>query len=211
MLKTVTLRCENCGEKITFKVGADSSLNTWREAIATVADRKEAERINEMYQKIAATKSGQSACDFSFNAAEPLNNVAYGICGEETIKLVESLPDEYAAAIFSEKVMTSTDGSATKWNEAVARDCFFAYHAIYICPKSRHPQQGVHLSLHYKDGKAQRVVSLANRCGECSSKTILADDGNLGFMHEGCPTTARCPKCNGKLTVDSVSFKVNNN
>ena len=80
---------------------------------------------------------------------------------------------------------------------------------MYICPKSHHPKQGLHLSLHWKDDKGNMKTFVArNSCDDCSAKLTLADDGNLGFMHEGCATVARCENCNGILAVDKVSFKI---
>ena len=209
MLKVITLRCPGCGNTYDFNIGADSKLKNWYDALAKISDKKEVERLQDAYTKVIENKTKPAATEFSINAADALNNVQYALCGEETVKLVDEIPDETADAIFSEKVMESADASQAKWAESFKKDGITAFEAVYICPKSHHPKQGLHLSLHWKDDKGNMKTFVArNSCDDCSAKLTLANDGNLGFMHEGCATVARCENCNGILAVDKVSFKI---
>lgn len=208
MVKVVTLRCSECGNTYDFNIGAGRNLKNWNDAIGKITDKKELEKLKEAFDKATANKDASQTYSFSNNAAEALNNVNYSLCGEETISLVEEIPDEVAEAVFSEKVMESVDASQAKWAEVLKKEGVTAFGAIYLCPKSRNPKQGLHLSLRWKTDGGTKAYVARNVCPDCSSKMTLVNDGNSGFMHEGCTTVARCEKCNAPLVVDKVSFKI---
>lgn len=209
MQKVITLRCSECGNQHEFTIGAGANLAGWREIAERIPEKAEAEKLTAMLTKILEKRSKAAVKEFTRNAAEPLHNVAYAACGEEVRKLLTDLSPEEENKILGEKVRETIASSAEKWNAAVQKEGVLAFEAVYLCPKSSHPKQGLHVSVRYKDEKgAAKCYVYKNKCDECSSGLMLADDGNLGFMHEDCVTVARCEKCGGTYAVNSVSFKM---
>lgn len=208
MQKIVTLRCAGCGATYDFMVGANEKLASWREIEARIPEKKEAEKLGAMLAKMAETHTKVAMKEVCRNSAEVLNNISYENCGEDTTPLLREVPPELTAVAFNEKVNEGVVSSAAKWKAASEREGLEAYEAIYLCPKSHRPKQGLHCVLRARDNKGVRVVyAHKNACDDCSATLTLVNDGNLGFMHEECATAARC-KCGGALTVDKVSFKM---
>lgn len=209
MQKTVTLRCPSCGATHDFTVGAGPQLSAWREIAERIPDKKERENIAGLLAKMAEKRSKAAMKEVCRNAAEPLNNVRYEGLGEDAVPLLEELSPEQKERIFGEKVNESIASSKEKWAAAAEREGIVAFEAIYLCPKSRKPKQGLHFSLRVKDEKGVRTEYVyKNKCDDCASTLTLANDGDLGFMHEDCATVARCPGCGAPLAVDKVSFKL---
>lgn len=209
MLKVVTLRCPGCGKTYSFNVGADAGLSTWRDIAARIADKKEAEKLNELLVKLSEKRGKAAMGDFTRNAAEVLNNIDYAATKADTMLLIDSESPEAAVEFFNDKAKESIAASAEKWATVAQREGLLAFEAMYICPKSRKVKQGLHVSVRYKDDKGgDNAYVCANKCDDCSSELVLLDDGNAGFMHEDCPTIAHCSDCGGSLVIDKVSFKL---
>lgn len=208
MQKVITLRCAACGETHEFRVGAGPQLATWRE-IAERLPEKEAEKVNGLLTKLSEKRSKAGMKEACRNAAEVLCNVHYDGCGEEVKPLLGEIAPEDSERIYSEKVCEGAASSDEKWADALQREGVLAFEAVYLCPKTRRPKQGVHVSLRIKDEKGTQLAYVyKNGCDDCGSALTLADDGNIGFMHIGCETVANCPKCGKPLTVDGVNFKL---
>ena len=208
MQKVVTLRCSGCGATYDFKVGANEKLASWREIEGRITDKKEAEKLGGMLAKMAETRTKAAMKEVCRNAAEVLGNISYENSGEDTVPLLSEVTPEFTAVAFNEKVQEGVTSSAAKWKASSEREGLEAYEAIYLCPKSHRPKQGLHCVLRVRDSKGVRVAYVhKNACDDCSASLTLVNDGNLGFMHEDCATKARC-KCGGTLTVDKVSFKM---
>ena len=209
MQKTVTLRCPTCGKQYTFNVGAGASLSGWREIVSLVSDKKEADKLNEIYVKLNEKRPKAFMSEFGRNAADALNNIIYEEVGESSTKILDEEKNENIDSLIGEKASDSIAASKEKWHAAVGREGVLAFEAIYMCPKSRKPKQGMHVSVRYKDDKGRPVLHVyRNKCDDCSNTLMLVDDMNAGFMHESAVTVLRCEDCAGaQLVVDSVSFK----
>ncbi len=209
MQKTVTLRCTECGKTYAFTVGAGARHAHWRDIIALIRDKKDVEKLTAIYASAAEKRSKAALSEFVRNPADAFVNIDYGALGEKTVKLFS---DEDAASVnasIGEKAGESIASSKEKWQAAAQKEGITALDAIYICPKSHRPKQGLYVSVRYKDDKQnENVFTVKNKCDDCSADLELADDGNIGFMHEGCPTAALCESCSAKLAVDGVSFKI---
>lgn len=205
MIKIVTLKCRKCGETFAYRVGADEKLSSWHDAAALVRDKKEYEKLLEAYAAISDARDKSAMSLFGINPAESLSNIRYDVCGEECTKLIET---ENPSAYFCEKATESIAPSAEKWAAAAKSEGIFAFEAMYMCPRTHHVRQGLHLSMRHKAGDKLKHYVCRNACDECGATMTLLDDGNVGFMHEDCPTVGRCSKCNGDLAVAEVSFKV---
>lgn len=209
MQKEIALRCPSCGNTYTFNVGAGFNMSNWREVAALVPDKKEAEKINDLYVKLSEKRSKAAIKDLSRNCADALNNVCYETLGEDCVKLLNEEDSGFSPALIGEKAQETINSSKEKWQAASKKEGLTALQAIYICPKSRKPKQGLHITLRYKDEKGKdNVYTYCNRCNDCASNLTLADDGCIGLMHEDCVTSARCEKCSASLVVDKVSFKI---
>ncbi len=209
MKKTVTLRCPTCGNTYTFNVGAGSEMSCWREISALIPDKKEAEKLKEIYVKLSEKRSKAAISELTRNHADALGNVCYSDLGEDVVKLLSEEQAEEYAALLNDKAKESVASSVAKWQAALQKEGLTAFEAIYICPKSRKPKQGMHVSHRYKDDNRQdNVYVVKNKCDDCSAAPVLADDGGAGFMHEGCVTSAYCDKCSVPLVIDSVSFRI---
>lgn len=75
MKKTVTLRCPTCGNTYTFNVGAGSEMSCWREISALIPDKKEAEKLKEIYVKLSEKRSKAAISELTRNHADALGNV----------------------------------------------------------------------------------------------------------------------------------------
>lgn len=210
MKKIITLHCPECGNNYSFAIGADSSLTSLREISALIPDKKDADKINEIYLKLAETHDKSYMSEFARNPAEALNHVCYSALGEQTVNLFDEENEENGdlTQLFGEKAKEAVDASMAKWQAALNKEGVLALSALYICPKTHTPVQGTHISVRYKDAMgAPAVYVCKNKCPDCSSAPVLADDLNAGFMHETLTTTARCKNCSAKLEVGAVSFK----
>lgn len=211
MVKTVTLRCPDCGNTYTFNIGADASLAGWREILARMNNSKECAKLNDMYMKIAETRNKIEQFEFVQNPAEALNNIPYALCGEESLSLIDPEVADVSSFI-GEKAQESIAASDEKWKAALQKSGILGFEAMYLCPKTRHPKQGIHVSVRYKDEKQKDVLYVyRNACGDCGTNMVLLNDENAGFMHVDCPTIARCEHCNKQLWIDKVSFKIAQN
>lgn len=208
MIKVVTLRCPECGNTYSFNVGADSKFATWHDVAASLNDKKEYGKLLEAYSKIIDSKSKAEMNDFSQNRAESLYNIRYDLCGEESVKLLDVENDEQVAAYFNDGAKNSIVASSEKWEAVAKKEGVIAFQAMYLCPKTHNVKQGIHLSMHWLDGNKAKTYTYRNNCGDCGNAMTLLDDGNVGFMHEDCPTVARCEKCKANLVVDKVSFRI---
>ncbi|MCI8459706.1 MAG: hypothetical protein HFE46_08615 [Clostridia bacterium] len=207
MQKTVTLRCPSCGATHDFAVGAGPQLAEWQGVAERLPDKRETEKARDILKKAIEKRTKAAGKELLRNGAEVLGNVCYSVCGEESVLLTEESVPESNERIFGEKVRESIASSKEKWTAAAEREGILAFDAIYICPKSRKPKQGLHMSVRLKNDKGtETVYQYKNKCEECGSHMTLADDGNLGFMHEDMKTVARC-KCGAQLVIDKVSFK----
>lgn len=209
MKKTVTLRCPTCGKTMTFNVGAGAEMGAWREISAMISDKKEAEKFKDIYLRLSEKRNKAAMSELTRNQADAFGNICYASLGENVVKLLDDEHAQENEACFNEKAKESIAASNAKWQAAVQKEGLIAFEAIYICPKSRKPKQGVHISLRYKDDKQRdNVCVYRNSCDDCNASPILADDDNIGFMHEGCATMAYCDKCSVQLVVDTVSFRL---
>lgn len=209
MKKTVVLRCPKCGNTHTFTVGAGAELGAWRDVYAVIPDKKEGDKITEILVKLSEKRNKAEMRELTRNQADALNNIYYDVLGEDSIKLFTEEHAAECAACINDKAKESIDSSREKWQAAARKEGLIAFEAIYFCPKTRTPKQGMHVSLRYKDDKQRdNVIVLRNKCDDCSSAPVLLDDCDAGFMHEGLPTAAYCKDCSVPLEVDSVSFKI---
>lgn len=208
MIKAITLRCAECGETYTFTVGAGAKLTNWHDVAARIADKKENDKLMEIIAKYASGKSKAALQEFTLNTADALDNICYNMCGVETKNLLMYAegedPDRYFCDITKEGIASSTE----KWKTATQREGLLAFEAMYLCPKTQHVKQGLYVSIRWKEGAHDKLHVVPNKSDESSTPLVLLDDGNVGFMHENCPTIAHCEKCNSQLVVDKVSFKI---
>lgn len=208
MIKIVTLRCSGCGATTNYVIGAGPGLTTLKDALARIPNKKDTDEIIKLYMKIGERRTPVAMNEFSSNPADALQNIAYDACSEETVGLFEPEADAAAQKFFTDKQKEGFTASVAKWDAAFAKEGIVAFHALYLCPKTRHPQQGLYLSMHWLEDKKEKYYQYHNGCTECGTQLVLVDDRNVGFMHEGLKTIARCNKCNAQLVVDGVSFKL---
>lgn len=208
MVKVITLKCSGCGATTNYVIGAGPQLATLKDALARIPGKKDTDEIIKQYMKISERKSQAAMNEFSSNPAEVLENIAYDACSEEKVGLFEPESDAVAQKFFTEKQKEGFHASVAKWDAAFAKEGIVAFQALYLCPKTRHPQQGLYLSMHWTEDKKERHYHYRNLCLECGTPLVLIDDRNAGFMHEDLKTIARCSKCNAPLVVERVSFRV---
>ena len=207
MVKVITLRCPECGNTYSFNVGAGAQLASWHDVSTRITDKKEHEKIMEIFVKLSAQKSKAAMLDFSSNPAEVLNNIRYDLCGVEVKKLLDAEGKIVEEKYIGEKVKESVEASGEKWVSAIQKEGIVAFDAMFFCPKTQKIKQGMYLSVRWKENEDKAYV-YPNKCEECSSAMILIDDENIGFMHEDCRTIGHCEKCRVPLVVEKVSFKV---
>ncbi len=208
MIKVVTLRCPACGNTVSFRVGADAKFATWHDVAAYIKNEKEYEKLLETYSKISGLKDELEMLEFGNNPVESFCNIRYDLLGEDSTKLLALEESDTEEAYFNEKAQESIAAGAQKWESDVKADGVLAFEGMYLCPKTYHVKQGIHLSMHWHDGAKEKTYVCRNYCDECSAPLTLLDDGNIGFMHEDCPTVGRCEQCKTQLVVDKVSFKL---
>ena len=206
-MKVVTLRCSGCGATTEFTIGANAQYATLKDVLARIPNKKDADEIIKQYMKISERKSPAAMSVFSMNMVEGLENIAYDACGEETVGLFDAESEELAESYITEKQKEGFSASVKKWDEAFAKEGIVAFPALYLCPKTRRPMQGVYLAMHWLEDKKEKYYVYHNPCPECGTQLVLIDDRNVGFMHEDLKTIAHCDKCNGQLVVDRVVFK----
>ena len=209
MLKVVTLRCPSCGHTVSFNIGADSRHSTWHDVAAQIDDKKEYGKLLDEYMEIAEIMGEDEMELYGINPVEALNGINYSVCGVDTVKLFDVEDEEALTSLYSEATSGSIKASMEKWNLLAKKEGVIAFAAMYLCPKTRTPKQGVFLSMRYMDGKKERLHIYHNKCDDCSSNLVLVDDQNVGFMHDNLPTVAHCEKCHNSMVVEKVSFKVN--
>ena len=207
MVKTVTLRCPECGNTYTFNVGAGEQLSSWHDVSVRITDKEEHNKLMEIFMKLSAQKSKAAMPEFSSNPAEVLNNVRYDLCGVEVRKLLDAEGESETEKYIGEKAKESIEASGEKWAAAMRKEGIVAFDAMYFCPKTQKIKQGMYLSVRWKENEEKTYI-YSNKCDECSSAMILIDDENVGFMHEDCRTIGHCEKCSVPLTVEKVSFKL---
>ncbi len=208
MIKTVSFKCAGCGAVHTFTIGAGQSLTTLKDALTRIPGKKDTDEILKYYMKISERKTALQMNEFASNPADALENIAYDVCSEETVGMFGPEEEEAAKAYFTDKHKEAFAASIKKWDAAFAKMGIVAFTAIYMCPKTRHPQQGLYLSMHWAEDKKEKYYRYRNICNECGTPLVLVDDRNVGFMHEGLDTILRCNKCNGTLSVARVDFRI---
>ena len=209
MIKVITLRCPSCGHTVSINIGADSRYSTWHDVAAQVNDKKEYGKLLDEYMEIAEIKGEDEMELYGINPVEALNCVNYDVCGVDTVKLVDVEDDAELTVLNSDASNESIKASMEKWRALAGKEGVLAFAAMYLCPKTRTPKQGIFLSMRYMDGKKERYYVYHNKCDDCSTNLVLVDDQHIGFMHDNLPTIALCEKCHKNLVVDKVSFKVN--
>lgn len=206
-IKVITLRCSGCGETTNYIVGAGAQYATLKDILVRIPNKKDADEILKQYMKIGEHKSQLEMNMFAMNAAESLQNIAYDACSEETVSLFEPESEATAQGYVTEKQKEGVAASVKKWDDAFAKEGVVSFQALYLCPKTRHPQQGLFFAMHWTEDKKEKYHVYHNACQECGTPLVLVDDHNTGFMHEDLKTVARCDQCNSPLVIDRVSFK----
>lgn len=204
--KVLTFKCAECGDITQYQVGATSMLATWQDAMAMVSDEKETDKLVEAYMKVSHYKGEAAMTGFAMNPAEFLTNINYEALGVDLEPLFDEQARKASEPVFNAKVQAQIADSHMKWLDALSRDGIVAFKALYICPKTRRLKQGLYLRMRWQEDKKERIVSYTNKCDECGSPLVLADDCNMGFCYEGQPTTAKCGRCGGTLLGDHTTF-----
>lgn len=209
MQKIVTLQCADCGEKLTFKVGADRDMATVNDAVALLPESKERDKILEWMVKLANSEYEEKLVSLYGNLAEPMCSINYEALGAK-IKLMDKAADNDAAVrrYKTSEAFEKLNMSKIKWLELMKRDGVVAFHAIFYCKKCKTLHNRIYLRVHSGGMVKEYVNVYPNRCDVCKNDLELVDDDNMGFIYAGLPTTVACSKCGKPYTVESVNFAV---
>lgn len=202
------MKCRDCLNVRTFKVGAGPELQSLKDAAALVEDEKESGRLLELLAQIEEKKPKASLYHFYLNHAEYLTNINYGLF-DGCVHLFA--PDALAANEAYQRMMNppitdKINNSKSKWAMAAQLEGTLAFYGIFYCKKCGALENRLFIRVRYMDGKRENVFLLQNRCAKCGENLALADDDNCGFVHEGMETIGKCEVCGGNYAVESVTF-----
>lgn len=208
MSKTINCKCPGCLNKKSFKVGANASMPSLKDAVAQVSDEAEMEKILKMLVEIEDKKPKASHYNFYLNHAEYLTNINYDLFGNTTHLFK---PELLAANEAYQRLMQPPVGdkialSKNKWAMAANLEGVLAFNGIFYCKKCETFENRLFIRVRYMDGKKENVYLLPNRCSACGETLQLVDDDNCGFVHEGMETVGKCDVCGSYFCVDSVTF-----
>ena len=205
MQKTITLLCAECGEKATYKIGADKSMATLNDIAAFMEESKERNKLLEWMVKTANTQPDERLPALFGNQVETLCNVNYQALGAK-VRLMDPSTDADAAVqrYKTSDAIEKVNISKAKWLEALKRDGIVAFYAMFYCKKCKKLENRVYLRIHVS-GTKEYLYVYPHKCDTCKNDLELVDEDNIGFIHTGLPTTVPC-KCGKPLIVDSVNF-----
>lgn len=208
MSKIITLKCHDCLNKATFKVGADSDMQSLKDAVARLKDKKETEKILAMMVSIESKKPRYQHYNFYLNHAEYLTNINYDLF-PGTVHMFK--PEELEANTAYTRLMVPPVSdkikvSKNKWAMAAALEGTLAFNGIFYCRKCEKFENRLFIRVRYLDGKKENIYILPNRCSSCGEPMQLVNDDNCGFVHEGMETIGKCDVCGSYFKVDGVTF-----
>lgn len=207
MSKTITLKCPDCLNKKVFKVGAESDLQSLKDAVAHVTDEKETAKILSMLVDIESKKPKYTHYNFYLNHAEYLTNINYDLFPNcvHLYKPETLAANEAYAKLMTQEIIDKTNLSKKKWAMAAAIEGSIAFNGIFYCKKCEKFENRMFIRVRYMDGKKENIYILPNKCA-CGETMQLVDDDNSGFVHEGMETIGKCDVCGSKYKLDSVVF-----
>lgn len=208
MAKTIVLKCPSCLNKKSFKVGANASMPSLKDAIAQITDEKETEKILGMLVDIEELKPKSSHYNFYLNHAEYLTNINYDALGGGVHLFKPEVLAENGAykQLMTPPVSDKIANSKNKWAMAAGLEGTLALNAIFYCKKCETLENRLYIRVRYMDGKKENIYLLPNRCSKCGETLALIDDDNCGFIHEGMETIGKCDVCGSYFAVDGVTF-----
>ena len=207
MSKIITLKCPDCLATKSFKVGADSDLQTLKDAVARVTEERDSKDLLSLLGRVESKKPKSALYNFYINHAEYLTNINYALFGGVHMFTKETLEGcaEYTrlmAPPVSDKIRLSKH----KWAVAAAIEGVLAFNGIFYCRKCGTFENRLFIRVRYLDGKKEIIYVLPQRCHKCGDHMQLVDDDNCGFIHEGLETIGKCDACGGHYKVETVSF-----
>lgn len=206
MQKTVTLQCADCGDKISFKIGADKSMATLGDVAAMMEESKERDKVLEWMVKSTNTQPDDKLVTLFDNMAEPLCNVNYQALGGKTKLFDASVDDDPAVKRFkSPDLLDKLNSSMLKWLDALKKDGVVAFYGMFYCKKCKKLSNRIYLRIHTTNGGKEFLYVYPNKCETCKNDLELVDEDNMGFVYAGLPTALMC-KCGKPYTVDGVNF-----
>lgn len=207
MQKTITLKCDKCGEKAAFKIGADKSMATLSDVVAFMEDSKERDKVLEWMLKTTNTKPDSALASLYDNLAEPLCNVNYEALGAK-LRLFDAADEDPAVKRFKATDATEKiNVSKQKWAEALKKDGVIAFYGIFYCRKCKKLTNHIYLRLHTTDNGKEFLYVYPNKCETCKNDLELVSDDNMGFVYAGIPTAVPT-RCGGKYVADGVNFSL---
>ena len=208
MSKTITMKCHDCLNQKSFKVGAGSDLQSLKDAVARVTDKKESEKLFAMLVGIESKKPKYAHYNFYLNHAEYLTNINYELF-PNTVHMFDPAELEANTAYTRLMVPPVSDKiqvSKNKWAMAASIEGSMAFNGIFYCKKCEKFENRLFIRVRYMDGKKENVYIMPNRCSTCGDVMSLVDDDNCGFVHEGMTTIGKCDVCGSYFKVDGVTF-----
>lgn len=207
MSKIITMKCHDCLNKKSFKVGADADLQTLKDALARVKDKKDTKDILDILVGVEAKKPKALQYNFYLNHAEYLTNINYEVFGGVHMFKRDTIESNEAyAKLMVPPVSDKIKISKNKWAMAASIEGTLAFNGIFYCRKCQTFENRLYIRIRYIDGKKENIYVLPNRCGKCGEQMQLVDDDNCGFVHEGMETIGKCDVCGSYFKIDGVTF-----
>lgn len=204
MIKTVTLKCDKCGNSHVFNIGT-RDMATLQDAVDNVPER-DADKLLDAVNRMLMNKTEAQRTAFMMNNADALSMVNYDMCGT-AINLFEARDVERAYSRYNAQQIERLNASMAMWEDAFKSEGFVAFDAIFYCRKCKKLTQGIYLKVRSIEDKKERVYMYSQKCKICGSEMALVNDANMGYLFEGLTARAPCPTCGGKIKVTDVRFK----
>ena len=210
MSKTITMKCHDCLNQKSFKVGAGSELQSLKDAVALVTDEKTLQNIMNLMVAIEYKKPKAAHYNFYLNHAEYLTNINYDLFeGCVGMFKEEELTNNSAYQKLMQPPVTDKIAlSKKKWAIAAGIEGTIAFNGIFWCKKCEKFENRLYIRVRYMDGKRENIYVMPNRCSSCGEPMQLVDDCNCGFVHEGMETIGKCEVCGSYYKVQSTTFNV---
>lgn len=209
MSKTIVMKCHDCLNEKSFKVGAGSDLQTLKDAVARLGSGKDTDQLLSLMVSVESKKPKALHYNFYLNHAEYLTNVNYDIFDGcvHMFKQGELENNSAYQKLMQTPVTDKIALSKRKWEMAAAIEGSIAFNGIFWCRKCEKFENRIAIRMHWQDGKKDNVYVLPNRCS-CGETMQLVNDDNCGFVHEGMETIGKCDVCGSYFKVHTTTFNV---